>query len=318
MEQNETTKFVGRIVAGAYYDMQQVRIATKHRIRDVIRKKIEGIPFDAVEEKKEMEQKSLGKEYTDKKLITMWNDLLKENDISDYEHKYVLRCWDVAEESEKIEAKYKKAMMEFVEEEAVYKAFLGAPIHRPSGMVQEGIRGIGPVISANLIKEFGNCNQYDNVSKLWAHTGNDVRNGVAPKKKKGETLGFNPRLRTLTWKISDCLMKQNKGYYRELYDKAKKSYLKKTHKKGKLKKQHGKPYKEKDTKLSKGHAHNRALRIMRKHFLFHYWEAARTTAGIPTKSPWINGKEKHSHIIHYKDVLNMEGKLTKRKEQAIR
>jgi len=290
---NKTTKFIGRIVAGAYYDMQQVRISTKNRIRDVIRKNIEGIDFDKVEKKKE--EKSFEKKYKDEELFRLWDKLLADKKIDKEEYNYVLKCWKISNESEKIERKYKTAMREYILNEKVYRMFL------------KGIRGIGEVLSANLIKEFGDCSQYDTISKLWANTGNAVINGIAPKKTKGEKLNFSPRLKVLCWKLSDCLLKSNKGIYRQIYNTTKERYTNKDYKKGELFEKYGKPYKKEDTKLSKGHCHNRALRKMRKIFLANYWEASRELNGLETKSPFAE-KLGHKNIISWKKALEAEKK----------
>ena len=134
----ESIHFVGRIVAGAYYDMQQIRISTSNRIRDVIRKKIEGIKFDQVEGKKE---KSYLKKYEDKHLTFYLKLLEKKNRITAKEGKYIEKCMEIQHESERIENKYKVAMLDYIKTEKVYTEFL------------EKVRGIGEVLSANLLKE---------------------------------------------------------------------------------------------------------------------------------------------------------------------
>jgi hypothetical protein len=290
-EKQSIKKFVGRIVSGAYYDMQQVRIATKNRIRDVIRKKIEGISFDEVEEKKE--DKDFEQKYKDAELLKLWDKLESDQIISEEEHDYVLKCWEIADESEKIEAKYKQAMLDYIMNERVYTEFL------------QHVRGIGEVLSANLIKEFGDCSRYDTVSKLWAHTGNSVVGGLAPKKRKGEDLHFSPRLRTLTWKISDCLLKNNKGLYRQVYNSAKERALSATYGSGELLERFGKPYKAESLNLSRGHAHAQALRKMRKLFLSHFWACAREMAGLSSRSPFAD-KLGHKNIISWREALKYE------------
>lgn len=290
---NKTKKFIGRIVAGAYYDMQEVRKATKNRIRDVIRKKAEGIDFDEVEEEKEEDDYS--QKYTDDQLFEEWKNLKEKGDITEEEFKYVKKCWEVAKESKKIERKYKTQMMDYVKQEPIYIKFL------------QHVRGIGPVLSANLIKEFGNCSTYDTVSALWKHTGNHVKNGKAPKLKKGEDISYSPKLRTLTWKISDCLMKANKAVYRRIYDSEKKRQLAKEYEKGYLADKYN-GYDKEDTQLSKGHAHNRALRKMRKIFLAHYWSASRELDGLETRESYVKEKLGHKNIITWKDALKEEKK----------
>ena len=44
---------LGRIATEGYYDYQEIRITQNNRIRDIIRRKLEGIPMDKPEEKKE-------------------------------------------------------------------------------------------------------------------------------------------------------------------------------------------------------------------------------------------------------------------------
>ena len=46
-----------------------------------------------------------------------------------------------------------------------------------------------------------------------------------------------------------------------------------------------------------GHLHKMAKRKMVKVLLAHIWLVWRTMEGLPTESPWIIGREGHSHII---------------------
>ena len=336
--ENESIKLMGRIIANSFYETQQIRISTMSRIRDVIRKKIEGIPFDQVEEKKQEDDEN-EKSYTDEELLLYLKELLDKNSVTQQEYDYVLRCIEIAKESRKIENKYKKAMEEYVITESIYNRFL------------KDVRGIGIILSANLIKEFGYCENiifdkkegkvigretgdkkefedalklynderlivqeeyrysmkgYSAVSKIWSHTGYTSLNGVAPRRRKGENVHFSPRLRTLLWKCSDCLMKSNKGLYRQIYTTEKQVQLAKTYPEGKLFELYGKPYKSEDTKLSKGHAHNRALRKIGQLFLSHYWACAREIKGLPTRSLYVQEKLGHTNIITWKKVLEME------------
>lgn len=294
----ESLKIIGRNITNAYYDFQQVRIASMNRVRDVIRKIVDGIEFDEVETKKE--KKDYKKKYTDKKLLALLTKLLNEGGIKSEEYDYIMKCWDIMKESKKLEKRFQDAMEDFISTEPVYNEFLYK------------IRGIGDILSANLIKEFGDCSKYDTISKLWAHSGNSVIDGVAPKLRKGENLSFSPRLRTLTWKLSDSLMKQNKGVYRNIYDTEKKKQLNKEHEIGALFDKYGKPYKKTDTHLSLGHAHNRALRKMRKVFLDHYWCASRELNGLPTEKNYVEGVLNHTHIITWREAIKKEGMLTKK------
>jgi hypothetical protein len=303
-KENEVLKQMGRIIANSYYDMQSVRISTKNRIRDVIRKKIENIPFDSVEEKKE--ENLHENKYNDKELLELFKQCLKEKKIDQEEYDYTIHCWEMADDSEKIESQYKKAMEEYIEHETIYSKFL------------EGIRGLGPVLSANLIKEFGYCEKYATVSKLWKHTGNDVANGLAPKKRKGEDLTFSPKLRTLTWKLSDSLLKLNKGFYRGVYDTEKLRQLNREYAAGELLKMYGKPYTAEETHIRLLHAHNRALRKMRKLFLSHYYVAAKELTGQPHKEPFVTTLEGHTNIVSWQDALRRENEIRYKAEETTR
>lgn len=294
----ESLKIIGRNITNAYYDFQQVRIASMNRVRDVIRKLVDGIKFDEVEAKKE--KKEYKKKYTDKELLSKLKKLLTDGKMLTEEYDYVMECWEIMKDAKKLEKKFQDAMKTFISKEAVYNEFLSK------------IRGIAEILSANLIKEFGDCSKYDTVSKLWAHSGNNVVDGLAPRLRKGENISFNPRLRTLTWKLSDSLMKQNKGVYKDIYNKEKEKQLGITYDIGILQEKYGKPYKKEDTAISQGHAHNRALRKMRKIFLDHYWCASRELNGLPTEKNYVEGVLNHAHIITWRKAIEKEGMLIKK------
>ncbi len=353
MSEGESIAFVGRIVTGAYYDYQKVRMASMNRIRDIISKKDRNVPFDAVEDKEKV--KKYASKYTDAKLMPIWGKLYKDNRITEKEHNYIKKCWEVMQESKKAENRYGKMMKGFIEPEPVHIEFLSK------------IKGIAHILSANLIKEFGDCRVkvykkekakdkdkkdtwlliaeegdedfhniyleamqdlettpkidekrykikgYKNVSKLWAHTGNNVINetGKAPKRQKGKTTSFSPKLRAMTWDVSESLFIHNKGYYRATFDVEKAKQLNQTYEIGVLKEKYGNPYREEDINLKKGHAHNRAKRKIRKIFLDHYWCASRELAGLPTAKSYVEGVLGHTNIITWRDAVNLENTIIK-------
>jgi len=344
-----------------------------NQVRDIIRKALEEIGFNAKEEKKE--KKDYKKNYTDKQLIDKLNQALTEKKITKEQHDFLLDCWylvkgkteektvrckhckkdfqikDRLEGISYVEKQYKEMMEQYIVTEPIYNAFLSK------------IRGIGPVLSAFLIKAFGNCEVqiyekenepdteekqkqkkrrkkqqpkliakesdpnfkeaferyrsdkehfvkrgYCTVSSLWKHTGNYVEDGVAPKRRKGVPVNYNPKLRTFVWLIADCLMKQNKGYYRKIYDTEKEKQLNKQYPEGYLAERFD-GYDETDANLLLGHAHNRAKRKVGKHFLAHYWEASRELSNLPTAKTYVEGVLEHEHIIHWQDAVKMEDSL---------
>lgn len=300
---DNSINIIGRIITEGYDDFQRVRIASTNRIRDIVRKTIEEIGFNEVEDKKE--KKDYTKKYTDTKLFQKLDIIHAQKKINDKEYNYMIRCKEIMGDSRALERKYKNAMLDFISGEVIYNEFLSK------------IKGFGPILSANLIKEFNDCSQYDTVSKLWAHCGQSVIDGIAPKRRKGENISYNPKLRTLTWKVSDSLLKQNKGYYRQIYDTEKEKQRNKTYAEGYLEMKYGKPYKSVDINLTKLHAHNRALRKMRKIFLDHYWHASRELNGLPAEKNYVEGILLHNHIVTWKEIVRRE-EIQREKEKEER
>lgn len=290
--ETEGLRILGRIVTEGYNDFQRIRIASTNRIRDVIRKRVEGIEFSSVEPKKE--KKNYEKKYSDKALFKKLDLIYAQKRIPKTEYKYLMRCKEIMDESMNLETKYKRAMLDFVRGEEIYECFL------------QKIKGIGPVLSAKLIKALGDCSTFETVSKLWAYCGLSVVNGVAPKRKKGEKTSFNPKMRALLWNVSTSFLKQNKAYYREIYDSEKEKQKAKTYKAPYLLEKYGTSYKKTDTMLSKGHIHNRALRKMGKIFLDHFWHIARELNDLPAKKNYVEGVLRHNHIITWRDAIKRE------------
>lgn len=291
-------QIIMRLNALGYEEIQNVRKTLMSQIRDILRKKDQDIGFDEVEDKKE--KKTFAAKYNDTKLPALLKQLEVEEKILKEEGQYLEDFFEVQIPLIKeLEREYKKKMEKLVRTEPIYENFL------------KHVRGIGELLSAQLIKVFGDCSQYDTVSRLWAHAGQSVINGKAPKRRKGETINYNPAIKSLTWVISDCLMKSNKGYYRGIYDSEKEKQLNREYEIGELKEKYDKPYKEEEINLRKLHAHNRALRKMRKIFLDHFWFASRELAGLPAQKNYIEGVLGHNHIITWKEAIKREGELLK-------
>jgi len=378
-ESSPVSATIGRTIAQGYYSFQKVRIANMNNIRDIVRKTLEGIGFSTVEEKKDKSGRSFEKKYTDAQLIEALDRAVKEQKLTQREYDYLHNCYIVVkggdqtkqatcphckkkfEDKERIaginriENEYKKLMESYIVAEKIYEVFLSK------------IRGIGPVLSANIINAFGECRNYifdpkekkviaregidanyneirkdvprlyklrgfPTVSSLWSYTGNNVVDGKAPKRKKGEKLNFDAGLRSMTYLISDSLMKQNRGYYRKIYESEKEKQAAKVFQPGELAlkygakekkkkvesgseakpKGEGKGYKETDLKLSKGHVHNRALRKVRKHILAHYWECSREIVGLPVERTYVEEVLQHQHIIGWKEAVAMEDTYEKK------
>jgi len=239
---------LGRVISGSYYDHQQVRIMEMNRMRAIIRRQTEQLTVKGKVEKKK-ENKDYSKKYTDKQLIKLWDKAVSEGKISQDENLYIKKIREVQKNAEKFENLYKSLMNEYIEKEEIYNKFLLE------------IKGIGAVLSSNLLKEFGYCEKMEYISSLWSYCGygnivcpncseqktDDEDNtsryqlritsadgkcpicksiGIAEKRKKGHRLSFNLRLRSMVWNISDSFIKQLTPFYRDIYDKEKSRQVK--------------------------------------------------------------------------------------------
>lgn len=288
-----------RVIAQTYDDYQDVRKATANRIRDIARKQLEGIDWDAVEPEKSTEERlETIQEYSDAQLRDKVSEARQDGLLTEEQSDKIQQLFTILDESKALEREWENQMHDYLKDNIIFTRFLSE------------IRGIGDVLSAKLLKAFGDCRDYDTVSSLWCHTGNHTvpsdadQSRKAPKRHEGQR--FNPDLRTLTWKVSDCLMKNNRGVYRECYDTTKHEemqYLEDNEPGSTVENEYG------DTKTvveSKGHAHNRALRKCRKLFLSHYWEASRDLTGQETRDPYAQGKLNHDNKIDWKRALEVE------------
>lgn len=283
---------MGRIVAGMYYDSQENRISAMNRIRDVVRKKVEGISFDEVEKKKEKDQK-FKKKYTDRELPKFLKQLLSKKKISKDDYEYILETISIKDEADRVNEKYKGLMIKYIQDEKIYTDFLSH------------IRGISTVISTKLIKQFGYCEKFECISALYSYSGYGVVDGHAPVRKRGEKLNFNVRLRSFIWNIGDSFIKQRTPVYRDIYDNEKKRQL------------HLMKTAAENCPKSLMHADLRARRKMVKIFMSNFWVAARELGGLKVTQPYVQEHLKHTDIITWQEVVakNDIAKLKPRKNK---
>ena len=270
---------IGKIAVDGYYDYQSIRLAQMNRIRDVVRRKKEGIPFDKPEEEKL--EKTHEKKYTDRQFIDMLKELQTKGDITEEENIYISKLCKLADETEKTEERYKTLMDQYLQHEPLWNQWL------------THIKGISSVLSSNLIKNFNYCETYPHISSMWKHTGYDPDG--AKGRKKGETIHYNPKLKTLIWKIGDSFIKQRTPTYRQIYDTEKDRQLLLIENEAE------------NAPKSKLHADLRARRKMMKIFMQHYWLIGRTIKGVPVSNPYQHDHLGHTHFIeppHYPEYLD--------------
>jgi hypothetical protein len=146
------------------------------------------------------------------------------------------------------------------------------------------IKGIGPILSSGLIAWLEPISRFSNISKLWSYC------GLSPTQKrvKGKKLNYNPRLKTLMWKIATSFEKQNKtkSQYRLLYERQKAYYRNREDLKAKI------TAKEKGID---GHVRNMTLRYVVKRFLANLWLEWRRLEGLTVTMPWVIAEGGHSN-----------------------
>jgi len=308
---NDETKLkfeAGNVVTGSYYDHQEVRIAAMNRIRNIIRRKLEGIGMIETEAKKEKE-KTYEKKYTDKQLFDLLDKAVKSGKILSKEHEYIEKILNVEKKAEVFESECKLLMAEFVEDEPIYLEFLSK------------ITGISSVLSSNCIRLFGYCEQAPHISSLWKFS------GLAPgqRKIKGEKLNYNPKAKVLAWKIVHSFVMQNTPFYRAVYDKekAKQLVLLESHEDEENHKSlasqsavenrvidasHHRDETHKPIATppkSKLHAERRAYRKTAKIFLAHYWLCARELKGLEISAPYVIERMGHEHFVDWHEAVAM-------------
>ncbi|UZE92548.1 MAG: hypothetical protein IB616_01690 [Methanosarcinales archaeon] len=185
------------------------------------------------------------------------------------------------------------------------------------------VPGVGPMLAAGLISVIDPISEVEKPSSLWKYSGQDVVDGKAPKRVRGQKVTWNPFARTLCWKLGDSFVKAG-GYYRKVYDRARvrednrapfkvpvedaQGYLL-AEKIGNIKKGEliGKENFSKFKKQAKGmddvlvtltdlHKFNRAKRKAVKLFIAHLWAIWRDLDGLPTRVPYVVEKLGHKLI----------------------
>lgn len=197
----------------------------------------------AGDELKETRKKAKQRVANDPVLKTMCEEELKESVNAVNRHETKLRnhlLSGIDEEGEEIGS-------------AIYKKYL------------KDINGLGTSSAASLITIIKDIERFGTVSKLWSYFGLDVRNGKAPKRKKGEMANWSQRGRSLVlhdivsngFKMCGAATTKRPEpfVWRSIYDEFKGQELEKNESR------------IEEDKLSNGHMDNRAIRRTGKEFL---------------------------------------------------
>lgn len=275
---NETTttgspfdQSLARTAVGAYDDAQDVRTAMMNRVRDIIRKRNEDIPFDAVEAEKDDEDRDYDAKYKDENLPDLIEEMLDAGDLDNHEYQYLSKMLEAGKAAERIENQYKD-VMSIVEREPVYANWL------------QHVNGVGTTLTARLLDRFGYCEDFEKVSNLWSYS------GLAPgqERTRGEQLGYDPQAKTLAWLVADrIIMQGSRSQYKvEFYDPYKQKQLDRMERAEEMSDEEL-AEKEWSPPNDRGHADTRARRYLGKKFLKHYWAIARDVKGLDTPAEWV-------------------------------
>lgn len=192
---------IARLAVGAYDDAQAVRTAMMNRVRDIIRKKNEDIPFDKVEEEKD--EDDYDSKYKDENLADIVEEMEEEGKLTEREREYLDRMLETASLGEEIEKRYKN-VMEIVKREPVYTEWL------------DSVYGVSTVLTARLVHKYGYCEEFPKVSHVWSYS------GLVPGQKptRGEKLDYDPDAKTLAWLVADRIIMQGdrSEYKKKFYD----------------------------------------------------------------------------------------------------
>lgn len=120
--------------------------------------------------------------------------------------------------------------------------------------------------------------RFDNVSALWKYALGGVVEGKAQRRRRGQKITWNPKLRSVCYNLGKSFVMTTSGQYRPWYDQNKAFYN------------------LKDPHLSDGHRDARARRKTVELFLSHLFEVWYTLKGLTP--PKTYAEEKLGHVHH--------------------
>lgn len=144
------------------------------------------------------------------------------------------------------------------------------------------IKGVGPMLAAKLVSMI-DIHQCNTVSALWRYCGQAVIDGKAERRVAGEKLHYNHTLKSTLYVLAGSFLKSNSPY-RQIYDKAKETYM------------------SQRQDWTKSHVHLASMRKMIKVFLQHLWITWRTIEGLPTRGLYVHEYMDHTTYIEPQEL----------------
>jgi hypothetical protein len=135
--------------------------------------------------------------------------------------------------------------------------------------------GIGAFSVGRLIATTGDPATRNTISQYWSYCGLAVKDGRAPRPKRGEPLAYSPRARSIIYNMAEATVKNKKSAYRSVYDAGREQYAEVEHLKTcPLCGTKGNPA-EPGTPLRLSHQHKRAMRLVMKAITRDIWLVAK-------------------------------------------
>ena len=284
-----------------------------HRVRSLIRRKLLDLGFKPESKKKESEREE--SQWTDKEVEKLLQTSFLEKKLSEADYNFLNDSFNLAKKETSIEKEYENHLAPLINEEPIWKEWLmfvngistrntcrllryfgycevtifDKETNKIIGMESGDKKQFEKALELYNNEEVDNPLErryirkgFDTISKLWAYSGLAVKDGKSIRRKKGEQLNFNLKIKTgVVGVIGDCLIKSNKSYKKEIYD----TYKERIQKRGCCQEKH-KKHKGKMCKDYPGHSARMAQRKMVKIFLSHYWLKCRELKKLPTRNPY--------------------------------
>jgi hypothetical protein len=256
-------------------EMQDIRKTTMNRYRDIIRRKVEGIPYDKPEQKKtdEQHQKIMDK-YSDEKLKKYEKELRDSGKLT-------------KDELTKIDT-VKDLLKDIIRLEKNAEVLLVKPYSNRTEIYQryyKYIKGVGPILTAELIHDGGDPAGYyieenGQLAEKCPHPASLRRYCMmdpdgARGRVKGQKSTGNIRAKTLWWKIATQMIMAKNSTFKDLYEGRKAFEIKRMENE------------EVFAAKTKMHVEQRARRYAIQKFINWHWVITRQLAGYPTNKGWI-------------------------------
>lgn len=338
-------KGILRNVVETYYDVQEVRIQTEHRIRNYAEHM--GLVACIGEEKaQELRRKDdHGKTYKAEVRKRKPNKKKKEPGDPTF-----VAAFEEAEKDFEGEEKHVRVNKLMLQQETVLKGIAMKHIadHPLWTEWLAGVKGIGPCLAGGLFSWI-DVHRAKHAGNIWKYCGQsvivdsyfcpnckkeapadrvpDIRDrmtqglsheppkcdcggflrilGHADRRQKGMQTGYNPRAKTLAWKIGESFVKQNadksgyRGIYQRMRELVESRPCNKVHR----------DERKRVIPCFDAHKFAKAKRLTVKMFLAHYYMVGRTMAGLPISNPYAFGMMGHDASSFIEPIMD-EGEIS--------